>query len=72
MKKVLKLILLWVTLISVSLLIMAIDSISFIGGVLWLLLNMALIWACFKALSYRELYKYSGSASIDRFFKTDI
>ena len=72
MKKVLKLILLWVTLISVSLLIMAIDSISFIGGVLWLFLNMALIWACFKTLSYEELYKYSGSASIDRFFKTDI
>ena len=72
MKKVFKFMLLWITFISVILLIMTVDSISFIGWMLWLFLNMALIWACFKTLSYEELYKYSGSASIDRLFKTDI
>ena len=69
MKKVFKCALLWMTFISVIMLIMAADSINFMAWVLLLIMNIVLVWACSKILSYSELYKYSGSAYFENLLK---
>ena len=61
MKKILKGILLWITALSIILLIGGIDSIVDKGTIIpWLAVCGILYWLCRKYISFRELCTLSG------------
>lgn len=65
MKTILKGILLWLTVISITLFIIGgfeslVESNKYIIAGLWLFVNIALILGCHYNISYRELCKLTG------------
>ena len=73
-QQIIKGVLLWVTSFSIFCFIAGgFDSLIeegkwFIAN-FWFILNIALVYICYNCLSYRELYKLSGSMWFDRFFR---
>lgn len=71
-KKVLKGILLWITVLTIILVISGIDSIlnqGFVALLAWILLCLALAYLCFTCITLREFYTLSGMKLIDNFIK---
>lgn len=71
-KKILKGVLLWVTLLLIGLVISSIDSIlnlGFVALLAWILLCLALAYLCFTCITLREFYTLSGMKLIDNFIK---
>lgn len=65
-KNIFKGILLWATVFSVMLFIMAIDSLSLVSILLWVAINIILIIVSRHNLTVRDVYHLSGSRLIDR------
>ena len=61
-----KLILLWITALSVMLYAMSIDSLSILALILWGVGNFAFICICYYFLSEDDVVKYSGASLIDK------
>lgn len=60
-KKIFKAILLWLTFLSVTLFAMTIESLSITQTIVWGVLNISIISACYHYLSYRDVYVLSGT-----------
>lgn len=62
-------ILLWITVFSTLLFIIAIDNLSLVSSVVWLSINVALIMISYVSLTIRDVYYLSGSKFIDKILK---
>lgn len=62
-------ILLWITVFSTLLFIIAIDNLSLVSSVVWLSINIALIMISYVSLTIRDVYYLSGSKFIDKILK---
>lgn len=68
-KNILKGILLWTTILSITAFITAIDSLSLISIVLWIAINIILIIVSSQTLTFEDVFYLSGSKLIDRILK---
>ena len=59
-KDIFKGLLLWITVFSILLFIMAADSLSLVAVVSWMAINAALIVATYNSLTVRDIYHLSG------------
>lgn len=71
---IIKGILLWVTALSITLFIIGgFESLAvsdkWLTAGFWFTINIVLGYICYKCLSYRELYKLSGSMWLDRLLR---
>lgn len=62
-------ILLWITVFSTLLFIIAIDNLSLVSSVVWLSINIVLIMISYVSLTIRDVYYLSGSKFIDKILK---
>ena len=72
--QIIKGVLLWVTIFSVFYFIAGgfgslVEADQWLAAGFWLIINIALGYICCNCLSYRELYKLSGSKWVDRLLK---
>lgn len=68
-ENIFKRILLWITVFSTLLFIIAIDNLSLVSLVVWLSINIALIMISYVSLTIRDVYYLSGSKFIDKILK---
>ena len=71
MKQVLKCLLLWMTSVSICIFISGgfeylVDHKEITKAIIWLLLNVFMVYACYLTLSYREVYRFSGMHYINK------
>lgn len=59
-KDIFKGLLLWITVFSILLFIMATDSLSLVAVISWMAINAALIVATHNSLTVRDIYHLSG------------
>ena len=57
--KILKGILLWITVAACVLLVFGMDSLINITGAIWLLICVILVFLCYKTITFRELTSLS-------------
>lgn len=67
----LKGVLLWITALSILAFIIGgceslIEQNYWLAALLWISINLALIYICKKTLSYRELYRLSGARYLEK------
>ena len=67
-RNIFKGVLLWTMVISITLFAMAIDSLSLVGIVLWVAINVILIIVGKYNLTIRDIYCLSGTRFIDKVF----
>ena len=68
-KNILKGVLLWAMMLSVTLFIITIDSLSLVSILLWITVNIILIIVGRYNLTLRDIYYLSGSRFIDKVLK---
>ena len=68
-RNIFKGVLLWTIVISITLFAMAIDSLSLVGVVLWVAINVILIIVGKCNLTIRDIYYLSGTRFIDKVFE---
>ena len=68
-KNILKGVLLWAIVLSVTLFIITIDSLSLVSILLWITVNIILIIVGRYNLTLRDIYYLSGSRFIDKVLK---
>lgn len=71
MKQILKCLLLWMTCVSICTFISGgfeyfIDHKEITKAIMWLLLNVFMVYTCYLTLSYREVYRFSGMRYINK------
>lgn len=74
MKTIVKGILLWITVISILLFLIGgceslIENGNWIILLVWILINVALGYACKKFLTYKDVYRVSGLQTLDNILK---
>lgn len=65
-KNAFKGILLWMIILSVLLFMMSVDSLSLIGIILWIAINIVLVLIGKYALTIKDIYYLSGARFIDK------
>lgn len=68
-RNIFKGVLLWTIVISITLFAMAIDSLSLVGIVLWMAVNVILIIVGKYNLTIKDIYCLSGTRFIDKVFE---
>jgi len=68
-KNILKGVLLWAIVLSVTLFIITIDSLSLVSILLWITVNIILVIVGSNNLTLRDIYYLSGSRFIDKVLK---
>lgn len=68
-RNIFKGVLLWTIVISITLFAMAIDSLSLVGVVLWVAINIILVIIGKHNLTLRDIYCLSGTRFIDKVFE---
>ena len=72
--QIIKGVLLWMTALSIFLFMAGgfeslVEADKWLAACFWLIINIALGYICYKCLSYRELYKLSGSMWFNKLLK---
>lgn len=68
-KNIIKGVLLWTIMFSVTLFIITIDSLSLVSTLLWVTVNIILVIVGSNNLTLRDIYYLSGSRFIDKVLK---